>query len=129
MAVTTVNNQTNVSINDVALVFVGGSIGTLLRYSGQSFFFSHTVIVTFVINLIGTFALGLLNGFVSRPRFFSNLPRVDRLRLFFGTGICGGFTTYSLFALQLQETANAWVLVSVPLGLLLFVVGDKVGHQ
>jgi CrcB protein len=45
---------------------------------------------TLLVNLVGSFLLGLLSGAAVRG---------DALALL-GTGFCGGFTTYSAFAVQ-----------------------------
>jgi CrcB protein len=47
------------------------------------------------VNLVGSFAIGLLYIWVS-----ARAGNVDAARLFWMTGILGGFTTYSAFALE-----------------------------
>lgn len=66
--------------------------------------------ITLAINLAGSFALGFVVGRLD--------GRHPRLRAFLGTGVLGGFTTYSAFAVQsVQVTGAAPVL-----GILLIVV-------
>lgn len=79
-----------------ALVFAGGAAGTALRAlalapEGAT---AEPVVVA-VINVVGAFALGLLNGALARR---AETARVRRVRLLVGTGLLGGFTTYSTFA-------------------------------
>lgn len=72
----------------------GGGVGAVMRYSvlliftGQSFPYA-----TMMINLAGSFLLGILMAFTLRTE---GLP--DSTRLFVATGICGGFTTFSGFS-------------------------------
>ena len=78
------------SIRAAALVFVGGGLGALLRYLA-----SLTVggpLATLTVNLAGCFAIGLIAAAVP--------PVAGNVRLFFITGILGGFTTMSAFSLD-----------------------------
>jgi CrcB protein len=51
---------------------------------------------TFTVNLLGSFAIGLLYIWISSREGTGG----DALRLFWMTGVLGGFTTYSAFALE-----------------------------
>lgn len=81
-------------------MFVGGCIGTLLRY-GVAQILPHASgwpVATFVVNVIGAFVLGVLLEALSR----SDSARRTRIRLLCGTGFCGGLTTYSTFAVEMD---------------------------
>ena len=65
--------------------------------------------VTLVINLVGSFLLGILVGRLDGAR--------PHLRAFLGTGVLGGFTTYSAFAVQTIQVAGAAPLVGLLLAL------------
>lgn len=82
-------------------IFVGGLIGTSARYlleKAAPFQAPEWPWATFVINLVGAFALGVaLEGLA---RMGDDTGGRQRTRLFFGTGVCGTFTTYSAFALE-----------------------------
>jgi CrcB protein len=86
-------------------------------------------IATGVINLLGAFLLGALLEALARAG--DDRGRRRRLRLTFGTGFLGAFTTYSTFALetdQLVQRSHAllavgYVAVSVLGGLLAVVAG------
>ena len=83
---------------DCLAVALGGAIGSVLRYligllplKEQTLF----PIKTFAINVLDCFIIGLIAAFSLRS---SNLN--PRLVLFLKVGICGGFTTFSTFALE-----------------------------
>ncbi len=83
----------------LSLVAFGGAIGASLRHIvnlvalrlvGPNFPWG-----TMVINIAGSFAMGLFIGWLARRTGTSN-----ELRLFVATGILGGFTTFSAFSLD-----------------------------
>lgn len=80
------------------MVGAGGAAGAILRYliglipinRGGGF-----PVNTFLINIIGSFAIGVIAALALRN------DKIDpKLILFLKTGICGGFTTFSSFALE-----------------------------
>ena len=85
------------------LVALGGGAGALLRYAVQRAFIARTGqprAGTLLVNLVGTFALGLLLG----------LPLTAENRaaqLLVGTGFLGGLTTFSTVMAQLAELLRA----------------------
>ncbi len=84
----------------VALVFAGGVIGTGVRYVLSVVVppVGGVAVVIFGINVVGAFLLGwLLEALALRG---PDEGRRRDLRLFVGTGIMGGFTTYSTFAVD-----------------------------
>lgn len=83
----------------IGLVFAGGAIGTTMRYllSLSVPTVDGIPVITFAINVAGAFALGWLLAGLSRGPDHG-MRRV--VRLFVGTGILGGFTTYSSFAVD-----------------------------
>lgn len=84
----------------VLLVFVGGALGTTVRYliSGAVPTVYGLPLATFGINVLGAFVLGwLLEALALRG---PDEGRRRSVRLFVGTGILGGFTTYSAFAVD-----------------------------
>ena len=103
-----------------ALVFVGGALGSLARYG------LGLVVEPFwsvwVVNVLGSLALGLLLGWLRAESLPSSCPqpakfaptarevRAHSLRLLAGTGFLGGFTTYSAFALDIVS----WGMVAGP---------------
>ena len=81
------------------IVFVGAGIGGAMRHGvnvGATRLFGFGFpFGTFIVNVVGSFAMGLLAGFfIYRP----GVPQ--HVRLFLTTGILGGFTTFSSFSLD-----------------------------
>ena len=115
----------------VASVAGGGALGSLARYG-----LSHALpplggvpLATLAENLLGAFLLGfLLQWLLGRGH---ETHRRRWLRLTLGTGVLGGFTTYSAFALELHGLladgrvglAAGYALVSVVGGTLACVGG------
>ncbi|MDQ6434900.1 fluoride efflux transporter CrcB [Mesorhizobium sp. LHD-90] len=82
----------------LVLVAVGGGIGAALRHLvnmaatrlGSPFPWG-----TLAVNIVGCFIMGVFIEILARRFNASN-----ELRLFFATGILGGFTTFSAFSLD-----------------------------
>jgi CrcB protein len=81
------------------IVFLGGGIGAALRHGvnltaaralGTAFPYG-----TFAVNVIGSLAMGLLAAY-----FAFKGDATQHWRLFFTTGVLGGFTTFSAFSLD-----------------------------
>ncbi|GAA4162870.1 hypothetical protein GCM10022286_22440 [Gryllotalpicola daejeonensis] len=85
----------------VLLVFLGGALGTVSRYLlglaiptlGPGF-----PLPTFLVNLVGAFALGLLLEGLLRGG--NDVGWRQRVRLLLGPGFMGGFTTYSSLCVE-----------------------------
>ena len=81
------------------IVFLGAGIGGALRHGvnvGATKLFGYGFPYgTFIVNVLGSFAMGLLAGFFV---YRAGVPQ--HLRLFLTTGILGGFTTFSTFSLD-----------------------------
>jgi CrcB protein len=114
------------------IVFVGCVLGTFAR-AALSAAFPHAAAgwpwTTFWINIVGSLALGAL---VETLRLAGNDEGLRRaVRLGVGTGLIGGFTTYSTFVLEIDQLARAdalplaaaYALVSVVVGLGAAVAG------
>src|ERR1700756_3422729 len=83
----------------VLLIFVGGGIGSLLRYGLSRLvnnnIISHFPFGTFIVNMIGCFFIGFFIFYTERYQ-----ATVQEWRLFLVTGLCGGFTTFSAFSME-----------------------------
>lgn len=117
-----------------AVVLVGGAFGTAVRAALESAFPAQPggwPWTTFAINVSGSFLLGLLLETLSRRGPDAGLRRY--LRLGVGTGVMGGYTTYSTFAVETVRLLGlggaatflgiGYALGSVVLGLLAAFAG------
>ena len=80
-------------------VAIGGALGSVARYGASRLWPMAPggfPVPTFTVNLLGSFAIGLLYIWISSREGTGG----DALRLFWMTGVLGGFTTYSAFALE-----------------------------
>jgi CrcB protein len=83
----------------IALVGAGGFFGTLARYQLEQWLPSAKdgwPAAIFIVNVSGAFLLGLLLQALVRQG--SDTGRRRNVRLLFGTGFLGAFTTYSSLA-------------------------------
>ncbi|QZQ54240.1 CrcB family protein [Curtobacterium sp. TC1] len=115
----------------LGLVALGGAIGTAVRAVLADVFPAHDGIswVILVINVVGAFCLGLLLEALAHRG--PDVGGRRTLRLFVGTGVLGGFTTYSTLAddtAQLLDVGrwgagSGYALLSVVLGLAAVALG------
>ena len=112
-------------MNHLLLVGFGGAIGAILRWLLSAAVLHHTPdwrfpIGTFIVNVAGCLAAGILAGIIIRTDAFS-----ADVRLFLFTGLLGGFTTFSAFAVETiyllrrheHTVAFAYISLSVICGL------------
>ncbi|NCB50407.1 MAG: fluoride efflux transporter CrcB [Clostridia bacterium] len=115
----------------LACLFVGagGFLGSVLRYligliptpeGGFPY-------LTLVINVLGSMVIGIIAGLASRAGVLD-----DNLGLFLKVGFCGGFTTFSTFALETHSflakggavSALCYAVISVVLCVFAVFFGD-----
>ncbi|WP_311259960.1 CrcB family protein [Microbacterium sp. WCS2018Hpa-9] len=116
------------TFRSLLLVFAGGGIGTAARLAvGLGMPDAGGLpIGTLAVNVLGSLLIGILAA---------RLPRTTGLRVFLGTGVLGGFTTYSAFmtgAVGLWSAAPlvafAYAAGSLVLGLAAAAWGLRLGR-
>lgn len=112
-----------INLQNVALVFLGGSLGTAARY-GVSIALPQ-IGMLFAVNLLGAAFLGVVNA--------SSIFESGNSKAFWGVGFAGGFTTMSGVALWLIGSSDAaafaplTVIAMFALGLLAYLLGLRLG--
>jgi len=106
----------------ILLLLSGGAAGTLARYAisgwGHRLYLGDFPIGTLLVNLIGSFIIGLAWGVFELSNITSNM------RTFLFIGILGGFTTFSSYTL---ETLNLFRDGEVKLGLSNILLNNILG--
>ncbi|MEL7128934.1 MAG: fluoride efflux transporter CrcB [Pseudomonadota bacterium] len=112
-------------MNGFFLVATGGAIGASLRHAAGlaavRFAPAGWPYATFFVNVAGSFAMGLVIGWLALKGGAGG----QATRLFLATGILGGFTTFSAFSLEVAKMvergamarAASYAGLSVALGL------------
>ncbi|MFV0484407.1 MAG: fluoride efflux transporter CrcB [Bacteroidales bacterium] len=122
-------------VKQLTLVALGGGAGSALRYLTSLYFmrsFScNFPLGTFVVNIAGSFIIGLLVGLSVCCGILNN-----ELRFLLIIGFCGGYTTFSTFSvesLRLFEAGNYYILAlyisaSIIAGLLAVLGGNALAR-
>lgn len=114
------------------IVTTGAMLGALARY-GLTTAIPGGYLDLMVVNVMGAFLLGFLTDVLAR-----RVPEASRRRgwqLFAGTGVLGGFTTYSALALDTVALSESPVLAflyaatTVALGVLAAEIGCRIGGR
>ncbi|GAB6012146.1 fluoride efflux transporter CrcB [Viscerimonas tarda] len=86
-------------IKQILIVGLGGGAGSILRYLTSvltaRYYWGNFPLATLGVNLLGCFLIGLFTGLLT-----SQLPISPNMKLLLVTGFCGGYTTFSTFALE-----------------------------
>lgn len=117
-------------------IALGGALGSVLRFAAVGYLtplLSYRFpLGTFVVNLLGSLLIGVAYVLLVEK---TSLP--VEWRLFFITGVLGGFTTFSAFSLEILQlwqeghvfNALAYASSSVILGLLFAFVGMALAQK
>ncbi len=88
------------------LVFIGGGVGSVLRYAMSGWVYSVMgsgfPYGTFAVNVLGSFVIGFFMT-LAEDRFLIS-PDV---RIFVAIGVIGGFTTFSTFTFETVKLLKA----------------------
>lgn len=89
----------------LASISLGGAVGAAARYAVTSaaagVHGDGTVVATLLVNLLGCTLIGVLAVLAAEV-----WPQVPLLRPALGTGVLGGFTTFSAYALDVEALAR-----------------------
>jgi len=119
---------------ELAAIALGGALGACLRH-GVSLAIRgaewHPIFAAILANVLGSFLLGLLVGFLESEKIH------PLLRPFLTIGVFGSFTTFSALALDNRVLAGesgetlaaAHLAASILSGLLAFVLGDNLSGR
>lgn len=108
---------------------LGGFLGSMARY-GVSLLFMRTGVLPFhtlTVNVIGGWMIGCAFS------YFSKIGMVGSpLFLLLVVGVCGGFTTFSTFSLELfnllRDGSGSVALLYVTLSVVLSLAGTVLGY-
>ncbi|TGJ94919.1 hypothetical protein DLJ96_17380 [Actinotalea fermentans ATCC 43279 = JCM 9966 = DSM 3133] len=124
----------------IGLVVVGGALGAAGREAVVLAVpdvpdVGGLPVAILLVNVVGAFVLGLL--YESLTRRPPGEARAGQLRLLLGTGVCGGFTTYSTLATgtallvdaSRTDVAMIYVAATLVVGTVATVLGIVVGSR
>ena len=116
-------------MTNLFLVAVGGALGASLRYLTSIFFkyfFYYSFVGTLVVNVLGSFFIGLFIYLLQNKSLSQDL-----IRYFFIVGVLGSYTTFSAFSFETIDllTNNKLLLsfIYIILSLVLCLIAAYVG--
>lgn len=110
-------------------VALGGAIGASLRYAISLIpVKSEFPFLTLITNIVGAIAIGFITGIIFEKENVS-----PNMTLFWKTGVCGGFTTFSTFSLEalnlIENRSYALGGLYITLSVLFCIIGVYCGKK
>ena len=117
---------------DCIVVGIGGFIGAVCRYLIGLILIKEGCIFpirTFMINILGSFIIGIIAALAVKNNSLN-----PKIILFLKVGICGGFTTFSSFALETSDlmksgkvsVAVLYAVLSITVGVVAVIMGEEI---
>ena len=117
-------------LSKLLFVFIGGGIGSVLRYG------TNSILNLFLIGQLGTLFVNIFGSFVFGILVSIGENKSEYFNLFLLTGLLGGFTTFSQFSydvVTLQNNSNLYsiiyifssVLISITMALLGIYIANR----
>src|SRR6476646_12287087 len=107
-------------MNNLFLVFLGGGLGSILRYGIAEFvkanFRSGFPVATLCSNVLSCLILAITIGY-----FSGKISENPSLRILILVGVCGGFSTFSTFSYETVELIRSGNLLFAILNILISV--------
>lgn len=124
-------------MRSIFVVALGGALGSVARLKLSGWVLHRSIewrfpLGTFLVNVAGCLAIGILAGFAAKEDLLS-----AEARLFLFTGVLGGFTTFSAFGLETFYlmrrgelfVAGTYVVASILVGLMALWLGFGLAPQ
>ncbi|MBN1970052.1 MAG: fluoride efflux transporter CrcB [Candidatus Delongbacteria bacterium] len=117
-------------MKNLILVFVGGGVGSVLRFLVSKLPFDMDFpLATFIVNILGSFIIGFLSS--------NDIIKINSdVKLLLAVGVCGGLTTFSSFinengqliSKELNYTSVIYISLSIIIGYFALVLGYRTGR-
>ena len=116
-------------MKQMLLVFLGGGIGSVFRFFISKTcvnYFQNLFFGTFLVNIIGCLIIGFILGVSFKSNYLS-----QNQTLLLTTGFCGGFTTFSAFAVEGHSLLKSgelfnfslYTIMSIVVGIVAVAIG------
>lgn len=112
-------------VNNFLWVALGGALGSVLRLAVGMAISHRLPIATLVVNIVGSLLIGIL---------IRNIEHDASMYYFSVVGLCGGFTTFSTFSLDVMrllkngDTTHAllYIFISLTVCVIAVIIGTKI---
>ncbi|MCL7410244.1 MAG: fluoride efflux transporter CrcB [Methanosarcinaceae archaeon] len=108
-------------LSNLLIIGIGGFFGAISRFLLSSAV--ATPFNTLIVNVLGSFALGML---MYKSGFLGYVSQ--RTRMGFGIGFLGSFTTFSTFAIQSYQMAPTFAIINIAANVILTLIAVLMGR-